>query len=452
MVARGQTVRSPQSNTQETVWGELRAWILSIGNELLTGRTPNGNFTWLAHRISEAGGKVVGGSVVPDEEDAIVHALEEASRFANLVVLTGGLGGTPDDRTRPALARFTRRSLRFDEDAWQIVRRYVQQMGLSETDESLRVQALLPEGAEPLDNPIGSAPGIWLKTPGAVFVALPGVPAEMRAIFQESVLPRLQREWRLTRFVQWTLRTAGFVEAHVQQCIPEEVLAALPDSVEIGFYPNDILVDVVVRAPASQRDSAHQIAQQIRRYLGARVYAEEAGLNLSAVVGKTLRTRGYTLAVAESCTGGYLAHCITSIPGSSDYFLGGVVAYHTEMKERWLDVPDRVIREEGVVSEAVARAMAEGIARQWGADCALATTGIAGPSGGSPKTPVGTVCIGVVTPGQVRSARLQLGASRMEVIRRATIIALEWLRRLLEGLPDADLLQAWMNLPGEQKR
>ncbi len=452
MTDQGQVVQSLQSDTQETIRTDLRAWILSIGNELLTGRTPNGNFTWLAHRISEAGGRVVGGSVVPDDEDAIVHALGEASRFANLVVLTGGLGGTPDDRTRPALSRFTGRGLRFDEGAWQIVRRYARQLGLSEAEESLRVQALLPEGAEPLENPIGSAPGIWLKTPEAVFVALPGVPAEMRAIFQESVLPRLQREWRLMRVLQWTFRTAGFVEAHVQKCIPEEVVAEVPDSVEVGFYPNDILVDVVVRAPEHQADSGRALAGEIRKYLGHRVYAEEAGVALAAVVGEALRMRGYTLALAESCTGGYLAHCITAIPGSSDYFVGGVVAYHTEIKERWLDVPQRVIHREGVVSEAVARAMAENVARQFGADCALATTGIAGPSGGSTTTPVGTVCIAVVTPGQTQSTRVWLGTDRLEVIRRATIIALEWLRRQLEGLPDADLIQAWMNLPGEQKR
>ena len=291
-------------------------------------------------------------------------------------------------------------------------------------------------------NRIGSAPGIWLQLDERIYIALPGVPSEMKQIFTEEVAPRLQDLFGLPRYFEKWIRTVGFVEAEIHRRVAG-VVDGLPDAVEVGFYPDEILVDIVLRTRGDENKEVLEHAHKLlMKELGSVVYAGEP-VKFEEVIKNLFVDRKKTLALAESCTGGNVSRRLTSIPGSSKYFKGSAVVYFTESKKKVLGIPPELIEKYGVYSREVASAMAERARELYGSDFAIGITGVAGPSGGDDRNRVGTVYIAVATDDVTRSWKFYFPGVRSEVIDKASIIALELLRRTLLGLPVEEIVNTW---------
>jgi competence/damage-inducible protein CinA-like protein len=346
-----------------------------------------------------------------------------------LVVSTGGLGPTDDDRTREAVAASLGLEVSVRSD---VLKDLVSRWSASgrTMPRSNRRQAAFPAGAEPLPNPEGTAPGIWVSHPGGVIVALPGPPIEMRAVFDGDLQQRLKERFDPPPVATRTVRTAGMAESALEDRIQD--LYSMEGSTEITVLAQPGVVDLHILSRGVGADSASErVAGAVRERLGSAVFATD-DRPLAAVVGARLRELGKTVAVAESCTGGLLGGELTEVPGSSEYFLGGVVAYADRVKEGQLGVNARILREAGAVSEEAARAMAEGVRDRLGADYGVAITGIAGPGGGTPEKPTGRVHVAVASRRSTVWSTRDLSASRSRVRRWAVTTALDLLRRRLQ--------------------
>ena len=415
--------------------GAMHAELIAVGAELTNGRTINTNVSYLARRLEELGIPCRRHVTVPDEHAVIVEALAQALSRCRLVVLTGGLGPTVDDITLEAIAQATHRRLVFQPQVAARIRAFCRAHHTRVNRLALR-QASLPEGAIALPNSAGTAPGVWFSHGATLLIALPGVPREMRAIMEHEVLPRLRRQTRGTAIRSRTLRTAGIVELDIQTILRS---MPIPPSVQFGLYPHLGMVDVRLTATAPHARTAERELQKLERALRRRVGSRLYGVDeetLEHVVGKALVRRGKTLAIAESCTGGLIADRVTNVPGSSRYLLAAVVAYHNRVKESFLGVPPALLSRHGAVSSSVARAMAQGIRRVTGADIGLATTGIAGPDGGTRNKPVGLVYVALADRRRTAVTRLLFPGDRLAVKEYTAQMALAWLRRWVLGLAD----------------
>ncbi len=416
----------------------VRVELLTVGDELLRGDTANGNATWLGRRLTESGAEVTRSTVVADDLDAIAGALEAALRRADAVVMTGGLGPTSDDMTREALARAAGVTLRRDPEVERRLRERAAERRVPLRPDALRM-ADVPGGAALLPNPAGSAPGLRLTLQGGSVFALPGVPSEMRAIAEESVLPEL----RGAKVAAGVLRTATIWESVVA-----DRLAAVEamEGVKLAYYASPGEVRVRIEARGQDRlDEARTAAHEL---LGSALYAD-GDLTLDRVVHGLLAERGATVAVAESLTGGLLGAELTAMPGSSATFAGGVTAYATPLKHVLLGVPDDLLAAHGAVHPEVAAAMARGVRERLGASYGLAVTGVAGPDPQDGQ-PVGTVHVAVADSGgavTTRSPRLPVpadGARARGVVRAMTVVhALDLLRRVILGIEAAEPWPGW---------
>ena len=408
----------------------MQAEVVAIGAELTSGYTVNTNAAYLARRLQDVGIPCLRHTAVPDERAMIIQTLRETLSRADLLLVTGGLGPTFDDVTMEAIAAATGRRLVFVESAARRIRAFYRAFHRRLNRQALR-QAYLPEGGAALPNPVGTAPGLWLALGpgGQVLVALPGVPQEMRAIVEQSVLPRLRRLRGRTVLLSRTLRTAGLVELQIQAILKR---LAIPESIQVGLYPHLMTVDVRLTATARSRSRALQalsrVERRLRRQLGQTVYGLDDD-TLEAVVGRLLVRRRWTVAVAESCTGGVVSDRLTNIPGSSRYLLQSVLAYHNHAKARLLGIRPDLLRRYGAVSAPVAQAMAHGIRRTAGADLGLAITGIAGPGGGSRTKPVGLVYLALADRTRAAVRQCQFHGDRLAIKHQAAQAALDWLRR-----------------------
>jgi nicotinamide-nucleotide amidase len=408
----------------------MNATIVTIGNELLAGRILDSNFAFLARTLAGVGVRVRRHLTVGDEVPAIVAALESALEESELVVASGGLGPTADDVTREALAALAGTRLAEDpEVAARLADRYAR-LGRPFTAVARR-QALLPVGVEKLPNPAGLAPGLWLERAGRVVCALPGVPHELETIARESLLPRLAARAGARPLPTATLRTLGLPEGDLAERIERDAIDLA--GVELGYLPHAGGVDLRIVSPSGDPAAVARVEAVLAARFAGAIYGrgEET---IEEVVNALLRARGLRLALAESCTGGLVGARVTRVPGSSDVFVGGVVAYSNSIKESMLGVPAALLAEHGAVSAKLAVAMAEGALARFGADVALAVTGVAGPGGGTPEKPVGRVFIGLARRGAASaSRRFQLPGDRDWVRERAAALALECLRRFLLG-------------------
>ena len=412
----------------------MRAELLTIGSELTSGATVNTNAAFVARRLADVGIPCQRQVAVSDEPASIVGALNEALRRCDLLVMTGGLGPTFDDVTMEAIAEVTGRPLIEIPTVAAKIRRFYRQRHRKLQRAALR-QARIPQGGQALPNPIGTAPGLWLSHARQTIIALPGVPGEMRAIMEQSVLPRLKRFKGLTAIESRTLRTVGIVELRIEALLRK---IHIPQSVQVGLYPHQRLVDIRLTATAASRAQARRtlarLERGLRRALGPTVYGMGTE-TLESVVGALLVKRGKTVAVAESCTGGLVLDSITDVPGSSRYLRGGLVAYHNDFKREALGVPAPILRRYGAVSDPVVRAMARGVRRLAGADLGLAITGIAGPTGGTTQKPVGLVYVGLADSRMAKSLRCQFFGDRASIKAQAAQTALNWLRCYLLKAP-----------------
>jgi nicotinamide-nucleotide amidase len=409
-----------------------KAALVSIGNELLNGKTVDTNAAYIAGRLRTISLPVVGVHSVPDEESAIERALALAAGEADVVVTTGGLGPTDDDLTRQAFAKFLGVELVLRPDLLQKVKAFFDRRGI-EMPARNSAQAYIPQGAAAIENEKGTAPGIRARKEGKRLFALPGVPAEMRHMLATQVLPELRPLVSGQALAVRRLKCFGAGESTIAEMIGAAMQRGRNPLVNCTVHAGIISLEIVATAadPVEAQRMAEREEWSLRAVLGKLVYGTD-DQTLAEVVGEGLVATGRTLAVAESCTGGLLAELITDIPGSSRYFTYGWVTYSNEAKCRELGVPPEMIDTYGAVSEQVAQAMAQGARRRAGTDYAIAITGIAGPGGGSEQKPVGLVYIAVDNRDGTDTSRYLFSFDRSSVRLRAAQTALNILRLKLD--------------------
>lgn len=410
--------------------------ILTVGDELLLGLTIDTNGPWLSRELAADGVQVARRASVGDHATQIADAVRDALDRTGALITTGGLGPTADDLTAPTIAALFGRALVFDPTQWERIRQLWRERGRpGEPPDANRQQVMIPAGARVLGNRHGTAPGIFLEDERGRWVAmLPGVPREMRGIFNDELRPLVRaRLGGVTSVVRThTVRTTGVAESQLPSILDD--LARGFDGMSLAYLPGqegvDLRLTIAGVAPAEADARLAAGAALLGDRVGAYVYAEGA-TDLAEVVLAACRARGLRLAVAESCTGGLLGARVTSIPGSSDVFMGGIIAYDNAVKEGQLGVAAATLAAHGAVSEAVAREMAAGVRARLGTQVGVGITGIAGPDGGTPDKPVGLVWIAVDVDGEVRTFGGRLIGDRAEVRFRATQGALELIRRVL---------------------
>ena len=408
----------------------MYAVIVAVGDELTSGATVDTNSAYLARRLAELGIETLRHETVGDDTAAIAEAITRAAAEAELVIVTGGLGPTPDDLSRRALASAMGVELVEDPRQAERIAAFFARRG-REMKPSNRAQALVPRGAEAIDNDRGTAPGLAANVGKSRVFILPGPPHEMREMFTARVLPELSADAAIaTRLIH----TFGAGESDVAGAIAD--LMDRRANPRVGTTAQAGVVTVRITARGRDAEAAEELAEKVAELVKARLGELVFGTGeetLSGVVGSLLRSAGQSLAVAESCTGGLLGALLTDVPGASEYFLGGVVAYANEAKAGLLDVPWELLRTHGAVSEPVAGAMAAGARGRFGADWGIGITGIAGPAGGSAKKPVGLVYIALAGPGIDQVHRQVFPGTREVIRRRAALAALDHLRRALKG-------------------
>lgn len=414
----------------------MEAELLSVGTELLLGQLVDTNAAYLGQKLAEIGIDVRLKTTVGDDLGRVAWAMSEALRRCPLVISTGGLGPTHDDLTAEAAARATGRELALDDRSYQRIRVFFERLGRSDlaTDQQ-RKQAMVPLGARVIDNRIGTAPGFIVDSSGGMLVVLPGVPAEMRAMMETAVLPRLREAGAGSRAIRWrTLRFVGVGESSLAARL--QPVIERPGSAEVAFLPvpGEVRVRITARAASSaEADSAIAAAEREIARLAAEWLTSPDDEPLEVVVGRLLRARGATLAIAESCTGGLIGDRVTDVPGSSDYLLLAVVAYGNQAKMDLLDVREPTLAAHGAVSAHVAAEMARGVRARGQATYGLGTTGIAGPGGGSEEKPVGLVYVALAGPDGEMVEEHRLPGDRRAVKARTAQAALDLLRRQFQA-------------------
>ena len=408
----------------------MRASIITIGDEILIGQIVDTNAAFISRRLNAAGITVGERVSVGDNREQIVRTLEREMAVSEMVILTGGLGPTKDDITKTTLADFFGSGAMVrDPQVADHVRTMLESRGI-DYNELNQSQSMVPECCTVLFNHHGTAPGMWFERDGRVAVSLPGVPFEMEHLMDEEVMPRLKERFALRQIVHRTMITSGLPES----MLAERIAAwedALPDYLHLAYLPSPSVVRLRLSAYEVDGESvAHEIDErfaQLRELIPDYVLGFETA-TMQAAVHDLLTARGETLAVAESCTGGSIAARFTAMAGASAYFLLGAVTYSNESKIRTLGVPAELIERHGAVSEQVARAMAEGVRRIAGADYGVATTGIAGPTGGTAEKPVGTVWMAVASAEGTVAVMKASGSDRGQIIERASGYAVSLLR------------------------
>ena len=402
---------------------------ISIGDELLIGQVINTNAAWLGAQLSEAGFQLDSTLTIGDSEKAIMDALESCMD-ADLVLVTGGLGPTADDITKPTVCKFFGSELEFCQTAYDNVVSIFKRRGFQMSERN-RGQAYLPKSCQYIPNTYGTAPCMWLEKEGVVFAFMPGVPFEMKGIFNDELLPRIKERFHAVPYAKRVIMTTGIGESFLADMI-KEWEDALPDFLSLAYLPQYGMVRLRLSGRHENAAFLHSTldneVEKLTKLISNYIFAMD-DLPIQRVVFDLLIEKGKTFASAESCTGGNIAHVITLIPGSSEVFKGAAITYATPMKTKVLDVPAETIDEYGVVSQQVVENMAIGVRNLMEADFGVATTGIAGPSGGTEETPVGTVWIGVASAKGVVSKCFNFGKDRENVINRATIMAYEMLRQ-----------------------
>jgi nicotinamide-nucleotide amidase len=418
----------------------MNAIIISLGDELVLGQTVDTNSAWLARQLIAIGVVPSQHVTVGDDLAATRDAIADAAGRAGCVLISGGLGPTPDDVTREALAAAIGAPLVLREEFVDQIASFFRRRG-REMPERNRVQAMFPVGSTPIENTCGTAPGIHAELHGADIFVMPGVPREMQVMFERDVLPRLKARTAGKMILTDTLWTFGQGESMVAERIAD--LMERGRNPAVGTTAHDAIIGVRIFATGASRQEAQELldasAADIRSRLGLLIYGR-GEQTLSHAVGELLVRRNQTVATAESCTGGLIAQTLTDVPGSSRYFLCGTVSYSNESKTDLLGVPPPLIAEHGAVSAQAAEAMVRGCRQRSGADWALAVTGIAGPDGGTPEKPVGLVFIALAGPDgcEVREYRLGEFLSRYDVRSRTRWIALNMLRLALLGERNGD--------------
>jgi nicotinamide-nucleotide amidase len=408
---------------------QITAELLTIGDEILYGQIVDTNSQWMGVELSNAGIRVIRKTSVGDQEDEILTAFAEAEKRADIVLITGGLGPTNDDLTKPLLAKYFNCELKIHEEALVEVTEFFKSRG-RELTEINRQQAALPVCCEKITNAIGTAPGMWFERNGKVFMSMPGVPHEMKKMMTERVIPKLLKTFQVPVIYHKVIQTIGQGESFLAEKIAQWE-ASLPTHIKLAYLPS--LGGVKLRLtcfgenlPALEEE-ADTLIEKLKEYIGQFIFGYGSD-PIEVVLGNTLRQKKLTLAVAESCTGGYLSHLITSVAGSSDYFLGSMIPYAYEIKMRQLGVKPETLEQFGAVSEPTIIEMANLVRAKFNTDIGVATSGIAGPGGATDDKPVGTVWIAYSDKHQTVTKKLQLSKDRMINIKLASMSVMNLIR------------------------
>jgi len=408
---------------------QMKAEIITIGDELLIGQTIDTNSAWIGQVLSSLGFDIIRKTSVHDKREDILGILSDSSSRSDLVLITGGLGPTSDDITKQTLCEYFNTRLVIDKLVLEMVESMMAKRGFP-MNENNRKQAEVPESCKVLSNAAGTAPGMWFEKDGKVFVSLPGVPHEMRYIMTSHVIPELRTRFTSQVIIHKNIMTFGTPEARLAEILTG-FEAGLPEFIRLAYLPAAGIIKLRLTATGTIRKALEQaMNEQLKKLydtIPQYIYGEDEE-TLEMAVGRLLREKNLTLCTAESCTGGKIAQLITSVPGCSDYYRGSVVAYSNDIKTGILGVDPVLIEKNGAVSEEIAKAMAEGARRVMRADFALATTGIAGPAGGSELKPVGTLWIAISGRSGCAAERHVFTSDRATNITRFAFVALNRLR------------------------
>lgn len=408
----------------------MKAEIITIGDELLIGQTVDTNSAWIGAELSKAGFDIHRITSVHDRKEEILKVLGETAGRSDLVIITGGLGPTSDDITKPVLCEFFNTNLVFNTEVFGMIEDMMRRRG-SQVNENNRRQAEVPESCRALKNNVGTAPGMWFEKDHMIYISLPGVPFEMKFIMNEHVIPELKKRFTAQVIIHRNIMTYGTYEAKLAEIL-SGFEAGLPKEIKLAYLPSYGVIKL--RLTATGKDAGilnDMIDEQVKKLF--RIIPEfifsTVEKPVEEVVGDLLRQKRYTVSTAESCTGGNIARMITSIPGSSDYFTGSVIAYDNKVKTGVLGVNENTLKEHGAVSKQVVAEMAEGARKLFNTDFAVATSGIAGPDGGSPGKPAGTVWIAVASGDTTTVEKEVYSHERNVNIQRFSTAALDALRR-----------------------
>lgn len=412
---------------------KIVASIITIGDELLIGQVVDTNSAWMSQELNKIGIWVRHRAAVGDVWADIWNTLDEESKRSQIILITGGLGPTADDITKPLLCEYFGGKLVIDEGALANVKQIFEKILQRPMIERNLQQAEVPDVCTVIPNKRGTAPGMWFEKEGRVFISMPGVPHEMKGMMSNSVLPALQQHFKLPFIAHRTLLTAGIGESFLADHI-SSFETALPSSIKLAYLPNYGMVRLRLTAwgddPGAMNGELQHQFDTLKQLVSEWMVIDE-DLSLQEVVGRLLKERGRTLSTAESCTGGYIAHLLTTIPGSSNYFKGSVVSYSNEIKEKVLQVDADTLSSMGAVSEETVRQMIRGALPLLNTDYALATSGIMGPGGGTPEKPVGTIWIAVGNHQKINTQKFFFRFDRQRNIELAATNALNLLRKFI---------------------
>jgi len=412
----------------------ILAEVVTIGDEILYGQITDTNTQWMSTELDKIGIKTVRKSSVGDQEDKILQILEEAEGRADIILLTGGLGPTKDDITKKMLCKYFDDELLINEDALAFITDFFTKRGRPMTELN-RLQAAVPSRCTYLANKTGTAPGMWFERNGKVFVSMPGVPHEMKYLMANEVIPRLKEFFETPIIYHKMIRTIGVGESFLAEKI-ENWEDNLPEHIKLAYLPSFGQVRLRLTAVGSDEEQLRKdVDAEIEKVLpliGASVFGFDND-DLEVAIGKELKKRGLTVSAAESCTGGYISHMFTKVPGSSAYFMGSVVSYDNSVKIKVLGVDAETIAQHGAVSEETVTQMAEGARKLMNTDFAIATSGIAGPDGGTPEKPVGTLWIACAMEGRTIARKIQMANQRDTNIQYGSVVALNLLRKMMNG-------------------
>jgi nicotinamide-nucleotide amidase len=416
----------------------MLAEIITIGDEILIGQIVDTNSAWIAQKLNAIGIRVKQISSVSDDRQHILNALAEAQQRADIILITGGLGPTKDDITKKTLAEYFGVGLIENKEALNNVEKIFRRLRGTFTEllEVNKQQALVPENCEVIINKNGTAPGMWFDHGRKIYVSMPGVPHEMMYMMEDAVIPKLKATLKLPFIIHYTILTAGEGESYLADKIAD-IEDSLPSFIKLAYLPKLGQVRLRLSAYGDDetvlKDKINEYAAKITERVGKAVIAQE-DISIEKAILNFMAENGLTLSTAESCTGGYIAHLITQHPGSSKVFFGGAVSYSYELKESILGVKNETLWQYGAVSEETVTEMVEGALLNFKSDYAIAVTGIAGPDGGTPDKPVGTVWVGVASADKTVTKRFLFGNKRQQNIERTAIAALNMLNILLKEI------------------
>lgn len=406
--------------------------IISIGDELLIGQTINTNASWIGAQLASNGIKVSNVVTISDTWEAITTALEDASKRSRVVLITGGLGPTKDDITKHVLCSYFNTKLVLDKKVLTHVESFFIKRNRPMLEVN-RLQAMVPEACEVLFNEQGTAPGMWFEKEGVVFVSMPGVPYEMKYLMETHVIPRLVKLFPSKKLIQKTYLTQGIGESFLADKLSDWENQLREEELDLAYLPSPGMVKLRISSSSGNQERVAFYGEELKRMIPVYLYGEEEE-SLPEIVGKLLQSKGETVGTVESCTGGSIMASLTSISGSSNYVLGGLVTYSNDLKMKLADVSSQTLEDFGAVSEEVVREMASGGKKLLGVDWCISVSGVAGPTGGSDEKPVGTVWIAIEGPEGNISRKFLFGSDRQRTVQMTVLTALNLLRCEILGI------------------